>query len=377
METNTKSFYFRAGIIIILIGIIGYILLNQSDQTRETVKIGVVLPFSGLAANIGEESREGIELALKDLNDSYPNLDLELMYEDSAYDPKTGVSAYQKLTSINGAKLVITGGTKISGPIRETAKDDEVIQMAIWSGAPSYSDTHDRNFRTTALSGDNVPVLLDYLASNNLTTLALFYPKDEFGETYRASFEEMASDKGITIVGSEGYLATEKDFRGSLNTLKATEPEVIFIAGTAGQLGNAFKQARELGITAPFLSQGAAESKQMLDLAGVASEGLVYSYYFDTEGNVEAREFAAAYEEVYKKVPSQYAAEAYVGTILLADAVHACKYQADVECVTKYLDEVQNQPSILGTITINDRGDLKPDPIFLKTVEDGKFVKLK
>ena len=75
----------------------------------------------------------------------------------------------------------------------------------------------------------------------------------------------------------EGYLATDKDFRGSLSKIKNKKPDALFVAGLAPQLGVLFKQIKELGIVVNLLSQGAAENKQMLDGAAGAAEGLVYT----------------------------------------------------------------------------------------------------
>lgn len=347
---------------------------TKNETISEPIKIGVLIPITGLAAAIGEDNRQGLEIAKEDLLMKYPNLKLEILYEDTAYDQKVAVNAYHKLRDISKVKAIISGGTKISGPIRNSAQADKVLQIAIWSAAPSYSDTHDLNYRTTPMSDDNVPALVNYLVSRNLKTLAVFYPNDEFGVTYKEAFEKLAPVAGIELVIVEGYSAVDKDFRMSLTKIKSKNPQAMFAAGTAPQLGNIFKQAKEIGVNAKFLSQGAAENKQMLDGALGAAEGLIYSYYFDPVSKY-AKDFADKYFVRYGKVSSQYAAEAYTSLMLIGEAVNYCDNHANSDCWKNYLDNFQNSPTVLGLATIDKHGDLKPDDVFLKTVKNGQFVK--
>jgi len=364
------------GIIVLAVVVWGGVKLfgTKEEKTKEAIKIGVLIPITGLASAIGEDNRQGLEIAKEDLLIKYSNLKLEILYEDTAYDAKIAVNGYHKLRDVNKVGVIISGGTKISGPIRALAQVDKVLQMAIWSAAPSYSDTHDLNYRTTPMSDDNVPVLINYLVRNKLKTLAIFYTNDEFGVTYKEAFEKFALVAGIDLVIVDGYIPTGKDFRVQLAKIKSKKPQAMFVAGTAPNLGNIFKQAREIGIDARFISQGAAENKQMLDGALGAAEGLIYSYYFNPASKY-AKDFADKYFARHSKVASQYAAEAYTGLMLIGEAVNYCDNKANNDCLKNYIDNFQNSPTVLGLATINKQGDLKPDDVFLKTVKNGQFVK--
>ena len=130
--------------IIILAVIAGAVLFfgykNSNDATEgHFIKIGALLPLSGNAANYGEGSREGIEIAKDDLKSKYLNLNIQVVYEDSFYDPKRAVDGYRKLKDINDISAILTGGSQISSAVKNLSDKDNVLQMAIWSGAPSYS----------------------------------------------------------------------------------------------------------------------------------------------------------------------------------------------------------------------------------------------
>ena len=107
--------------------------------------------------------------------------------------------------------VIISGGAKFlalkkSGSIRQYFANGNLVSRAFLFGDSCL------NYRTTPLSVDNVPVLVDYLKKNGYKKLAVFYPIIEFGITYKESFEKLAPLGGIEIVVIEGCLATDKDF---------------------------------------------------------------------------------------------------------------------------------------------------------------------
>jgi len=129
---------------------------NSNNATEgHFIKIGALLPLSGNAANYGEGSREGIEIAKDDLKSKYLNLNIQVVYEDSFYDPRRAVDGYRKLKDISNISAILTGGSQISSAVKNLSDKDNVLQMAIWSGAPSYSSgVHNFNFRITALADE-------------------------------------------------------------------------------------------------------------------------------------------------------------------------------------------------------------------------------
>lgn len=363
---------------VVIVG--GYFLLNKpANQTGESIKVGALLPLTGFAANYGDESKQGIEMAEEDLKDEFPNLpNIEIFYEDSFYNSKGAVDGYQKMTAANKIDAVLAGGSQVAIPVKPLSEKDNVLEIAIWSGAPSYSSTHNLNYRTTILPDQNTPLIIDYLSENKLNKLAILYAENEFGIAYKESLEKLAPNKGVQIISSEGFPTDANDFRTALTKIKATDAPAVFYVGAVSQLAKILNQEKELNLNVKFLSQGAAEDQQLIDVAGKNAEGLVYVYTFDYE-TPSAKKFTDNHYNKYKRWPSQYVAESYMGLWLIGEAVNACDNKTnktDVSCWKNYLDNFKNQPTIMGQASIDDKGDLKAGEVFLKTVKDGKFVKL-
>lgn len=363
--------------ITVFVGLIAGLiyLFGESDgKSSESIKIGALLPLSGIAANYGEGSREGIEIAKEDLRSKYPSMNIEVIYEDSFYDPKRAVDGYRKLKDINNILAVLTGGSQVSSAVKNLSDKDSVLQMAIWSGAPSYSaGSHNYNFRITALSDEHVPILTNYINTRNYKKLALIYANNEFGVAFKDSFEKNSKTSDFKII-PYGIGNDDMEFRTVLLKIKNEKPDSIFFVGLVKQFINILKQSSDLGIKTQFFSQWSVEDQQLLDGARDLAEGVIYAYPFDETDDASA-EFLKKYSEKYNKVPSAYAAEAYTGLILLGETINACHNKADPVCWRDYLNKIKDLPTIIGSVSFDNKGDLKGEKIFLKTVKDGRFVK--
>ena len=103
MKTNNKKIFASLAIVVIF-GVITLITHTKTSKNTTKIKIGVIVPLSGEGAQFGEEIKNGIEIALKqnNLRDRF-----EIIYEDGKIDPKTSLSAYQKLSSLDKVNIII------------------------------------------------------------------------------------------------------------------------------------------------------------------------------------------------------------------------------------------------------------------------------
>lgn len=364
-----------AVIIFIIAGIFYFGKNSNQPISKEAIKIGALLPLSGIASNYGEGSREGIEMAKEELAMKYPKMNLDVIYEDSLYSPKGGVDGYKKLKDLNNISAILTGASQVSIAVKELTDKDNILQMAIWSGAPSYSDTHNFNFRVTMLADDHVPPLLNYMSLKKYNRLAIMYAQNEFGVAFKNSFEKFAATSGVKIVNSEGFGSEDMDFKTQLLKIRGAKVDSIFFVGLVKQFANVLKQAKDLGIQTQIFSTWSVEDQQLLDNAKVVAENIIYTYPFDYD-TPYSKDFTSKYQQKYNKVPNGYVAESYVGTMLIGEAISACQNKIDVDCWKDYFDKIKNLPTIMGLATMDSRGDLKAGKIFLKTVKNGKFVKM-
>src|SRR3989344_2049601 len=103
------------GIIVLAVVVWGGVKLfgTKEEKTKETIKIGAALSLTGKAAYYGEQTKNGLELAIEKIKEENYPFELELIYEDTQSDATPAVSAINKLIDIDKVKLII-------GPIRSS-----------------------------------------------------------------------------------------------------------------------------------------------------------------------------------------------------------------------------------------------------------------
>jgi len=107
-------------VLIIISGIwYGVSRKTTTPTIKEPIKIGAILPLSGPVSIFGNWIKEGIDLALKDINTNR----IKVIYEDSKLDAKEGVSAFNKLVDVDGAKIIITAMSLVTVPLIPIAEE--------------------------------------------------------------------------------------------------------------------------------------------------------------------------------------------------------------------------------------------------------------
>ena len=127
-----------ASVVLVLILIFGLWSLNNRDNSKESLKIGVISSLTGLVLggdNLGQGFANGVLLAHEEYIAKNPNKNIEIIIEDDGYDSKKGMSAYQKLASIDKVDSLINLSSPTIDSIVQNIKEKEtpVIQLGLES----------------------------------------------------------------------------------------------------------------------------------------------------------------------------------------------------------------------------------------------------
>ena len=342
---------------------------TKSEKTSEPIKIGVILPLTGNAAKYGEEMKRGIELAIEK-NKETP---IEVFYEDSKYDAKEGVSAYQKLKNANGIQIMITAGSLVSLPISPLANNDQILQMAIAVSSPKYTTENDFTFRVTNRAEVEDKELAKFVVPL-YKNIGLLYANNERGLAHYSSIKpEIEKLKG-KIVAEETFLIGDIDFRTQLLKIKNKNPEAVFLLAEDKNAGMILKQAKELEIRTQFFGTRTLQSQDLISIAGKAADGVIYTDSFEYQ-SVDPRinKFVEKYKTQYNDNPNSFVAEGYDALDLIVKSVNECK-EINTNCMKTKLSGVKDYPGILGSLTFDKNGDVYY-PYFIKTIKNGQFVK--
>jgi len=345
------------------------------------IKIGAMGPLTGVRAMGGTYMRNGLEMALEEINSKVgiKGRQIKLVYEDTQYKPDITVSAFRKLVDAKGISLII--GFQNSScllAVAPIAEKKKVICIGYGTQSNKISEAGDYIFRTQIASRQEIPVISDFIKHKlKISKIGVLYLNTDYGVEYKDIFKQVFEDKlGGKIVSMESFEVGTTDYRTQLKKVFQHNPRAIFIIGASKHVGMIIKQAKELGIKTQFIASSPVESRDVLEIAGELADGIIYPYPYDIKSQDKLQKaFRLKYEKRYGMMPNMLAANAYDALKILAITIEKCGGE-DVECIKDELYKVKNYHGASGVLSFDENGDVHK-PIIIKTIKNGKFVEYK
>ena len=229
---------------------------------------------------------------------------LEFVVEDSQCSAKDAISAYNKLTDVDGVKIIL--GTSCSGAMLGAAPLAEADGVILFSGLasnPDIANAGDYIFRTQI---SDVQVGIDtgnVLWADGVRQLATITEATDYAEGVRRTSVEQFEKRGGTVVAGERYGSDVTDFRSQLTKLLRADPDALHIAPQSEfAAGTIIKQARELGYQGPIYAETISVGTTALEVAGEAATGMKAITADLDPDNKKAQEVLANFRERYDYV---------------------------------------------------------------------------
>jgi branched-chain amino acid transport system substrate-binding protein len=363
-----------------MVVLLGFSVLNCSRQEPGAIRIGAVLPLSGDVAVYGNNTKEGIELALDEINrkGDVKGIKLEVIYEDSKAQPQTGVVAFQKLISVNKVAVVIDNSvSSVALAMVPIASRDSVVIVSTGSTNPKLSGSSPFFFRiwnSDALEGKwTARFAADSL---QIKTLSILYVNNDYGKGLEEVFRKQFENAGGTILSSESFEQGASNFRTALLKAKVKKAKAVYIVAYPKEIGVLLKQMKELGLKAKRLGTVTMEDPQIITIAGEASEGVIYPFPMEPNKNdTVVASFERKFEEKYGKQPGITADVGYDALKMIWLAIGTSSRVSGEEIRTG-LRRIKAYHGASGIMEFDESGDVNK-PMNMKTIKDGKFVRMK
>ena len=323
--------------------------------------IGVSLPQTGPKALVGRNFKQGVELAVSEINASGGVLGkpLEVVFEDDQGDnPNGAINAVNKLMQVSKVPVMIGPHYSVTQmATQKTYCNGKVVSI---TGGTSVAITHSGcNYVVRTRSDDDVQAraLIAY-ARNELKAgekTAVFYANDDFGKSGQARVVAQMAALGLKPVAVESHNPSDKDYSAQLAKLQKSGAELVILWAHDTDAALILRQARQFGL--PFKFAGAVLSEDaFLKLAGSAAEGsMSASYFVPTDPNPAVQAFVKKYEARYKMAPDVWSATYYDATILAAKAINEAR-SADVEKIRAAFSSL-NYSGLLADYKCDKAGD--------------------
>jgi branched-chain amino acid transport system substrate-binding protein len=341
------------------------------------LKLAVLAPLSGPVPTFGEMTRDGALLAIEEWNAKGGVLGATIVpiVEDSQCTPDPAVNAANKVVNQDKVHYIIGEVcSSASIPISEIANAAKVVQISPTSTNPSV--TVDGNgvtkayiFRACFIDPFQGQVAAKF-ALENLGAKTAFIMSDQANDYVKGLaefFEKSFTAAGGTIVGKESYTSSDTDFSAILAKIADAKPDTVYLPDYYNIVNLATKQAKEKGITAPFMGGDGWDSA---DLDKVAADGGYFTnHYSPDDPRPEVQNFRKAFEAKYNKTPDAQGALAYDATNLMLEAIKAAGSD-DTDKVKAALEGITFK-GVSGTITFDSSHNPVKSATILKVTAEG------
>ena len=364
--------------LITLIAILGF--TPESDSKE--VKIAVAAPLTGSIAAFGEMIKRGAELKAKEINAAggVNGKAFTIIFEDDTGKDKEASLVATRIAT-NRSILAVVGHFNSSCTLagKPIYKRAGIVELSPGSTNVRVCVGSDWTFRNLYRDDFQGAFAAKYIKNvlGNIQKIAIFFDNDDYGRGLKDGFTDAAKDLGLEIVASEAYDRDNTDFKAQLTSIKAKQPDLIFISGLYSQAGLIVAQAREAGITAQLFGADGVDSPDFLQIAGDAAEGTYVSTPFVFElGGPKAQKMAMMHLKKNLEIaPDTWAALTYDAVGMIAEAIE--KGGEKRKAIRDYLADIDTPEEgyigVTGLTYFDENGDCIK-PAYVKTVRDGKFV---
>jgi branched-chain amino acid transport system substrate-binding protein len=239
---------------------------------------------------------------------------------------------------------------------------------------PATGKTRDYLFRASFIDPFQGTVMANFAGQNLKAKTAVIYidNSSDYSKGLSQFFKETFAKSGGTIVAEEAYLQKDQDFKSTLTKIKAKNPDVIFVPGYYEEVGKIVKQARELGITVPFLGGDGWDSAKLPEIAGAQALNNTFfgNHYSPDDDSKAVKDFVAAYKKEYGQTPDAFAALAYDATMMIVDAIKRAN-SADPVKIKDAMAATKDFQAVSGSITLNQTHDAVKSAVIIE-MKDGK-----
>ncbi len=352
---------------------------TSTNTLTGEIPIGAVWSMTGAAAIYGSSQKNASELAIEQINKSgmLGAAKIKLITEDDRSTKEGAITAFDKLikeykvAAILGPTL--SNSAKAADPIAQAAK---VPVLAVSNTAGGIVEMGDFIFR------DSLPEMLvqpntirETKNKLGFKKVAILYGNDDvFTKGGYDAFKKALNDQDIQVLATETFNKNDSDFSAQLTKIKGLKPDAIIVSALAEEAAGIMSQGRQLGIpeSVPFIGGNGFNSPKLAQLAGPAAEGAITGAAWlisnDTPGN---KAFVEEYNKKYGTNPDQFAAQAYTGVYILANAIKTAN-SSDSTAIRDAMAKIKDLDTVLGKFSFDANREPVHSPV-VQVIKNGKF----
>jgi branched-chain amino acid transport system substrate-binding protein len=345
---------------------------------QDVIKIANIVELSGGGATAGTNFKNGVELAVKEINASGGILGKKIQTTTTDTQSNPGVAKGLTQKAIDNDVFAIFGPV-FSGSIMVSMAESRRAEVPNFTGGEASSITEQGNpyvFRTSFTQADAMPKVARYINQQaKLKSVAIIYVNNDFGKGGLDAIKKALAKTDTKVLAEISSESGQVDFSAAVLRAKQSNADGLFAYSNEEESARLLRELRKQGWTKPVIGETTLTGQKVIELAGDAANGAVAHVGLTVDAPQPAiRAFRAKFEKEYKYVSDHNGMKGYSGIYVLKAAIEKVG-KLDRKAVAAALHTLKvkavDQPGVLMDVSFDSKGDLDRES-FMIEVKNGK-----
>ena len=345
-------------------------------QAQQTIKIANIVELSGPGTTAGTVFKNGVELAVKEINDNGGILGKKI--ENYTVDTQTNPGVAKGLTqkAVDDGVFAIFGPV-YSGSIMVSMAESKRGEVPNFTGGEAAAITAQGNpyvFRTAFGQSVSFPKLAKFI-NTKAKTLAVIYVNNDFGKGGRDTLAKLLDNGPTKIVADISTDAGQVDFSAAVLKAKQSNADAIFAYTNEEESARLLRELKKQGWNKPVIGETTLVGQKVIELAGDAANGALGHVGLTVEA-APLKAFGAKYKAEYKSESDHNGIKGYTGVYVLKAAIEKVgklDRKAVAAAIRGGCFSAKQTPGLLMDVCFDDKGDLDRES-FMVEVKGGHQV---
>ena len=352
--------------------------MAASAFAQSTVYIPAILELSGAGAVSGTNFRDGMLLAIDEINGKGGVLGrkIETPLLDTQSDAGISRAQLQKVLDNNPYVVlgpVFSGSVLVDMTLTQQAEIPEIVggeAAAITQKSDPYV------FRTSFGQQFSMPKIANYIRDGvKAKTVAILWVNNDFGKGGRDNFIKEMAARDIKVVADVSTESGQADFSADVVKIKGANADAIFVYLNEEESARFLREAKKQGITAPLIGETTLLGQKVIDLAEGAAEGVRGHVGLTVDAPIPAvQQFAYRFKKRFNYACDHNGIKGYTAVYIIKHVTEKMgKFDSQLFAQTLHGMTItpQDEPGVLMEVTFDKNGDLDRES-FLGEVVNGK-----
>jgi branched-chain amino acid transport system substrate-binding protein len=352
--------------------------VTGSAFAQSTVYIPAVLELSGAGAVSGTNFRDGMLLAIDEINSGGGALGrkIETPLLDTQSDAGISRAQLQKVLDNNPYVVlgpVFSGSVLVDMALTQQAEIPEIVggeAAAITQKSDPYV------FRTSFGQQFSMPKIANYIRDGiKAKTVAVLWVNNDFGKGGRDNFIKEMAARNIKVVADVSTESGQADFSADVVKIKGANADAIFVYLNEEESARFLREAKKQGITAPLIGETTLLGQKVIDLAQGAAEGVRGHIGLTVDAPIPAvQQFADRFKKRFNYACDHNGIKGYTAVYIIKHVTEKMgKFDSKLFAQTLHgmMITPQDEPGVLMEVSFDNNGDLDRES-FLGEVVNGK-----